>query len=89
MAVTITEPKASKLEIELIETSIEPRISRTLFRWGVQLFPRLWKLAEQCIRLAGDDSFDGALSVRLVGGTLIFSLGLLAIAAWRFERKDF
>lgn len=74
---------------EEIEKTLEEGIGREVFHWAVQPFPRLWKLAEQCIRLAGDDSFDGPLTARLVAGTLIFSLGLLAVAAWRFERKDF
>ncbi len=72
-----------------IEDTLEVGIGRTLFHYGVQPFPRLWTLAEQCIRLAGDENFNPALSFRLVGGALIFSLGMLAIAAWRFENKDF
>lgn len=74
---------------EAIEESLEEGIGRTLFHYGVQPFPRLWKLAEQGIRLAGDDSFNAPLTLRLVAGSLIFSLGMLAIAAWRFEKKDF
>ncbi len=72
-----------------IEDGLEDGIGKILFHYGVQPFPRLWKLAEQCIRLAGDDGFDAALTARLVGGALIFSMGMLAVAAWRFERKDF
>jgi ABC-type transport system involved in multi-copper enzyme maturation permease subunit len=74
---------------EAIENTIEPGVGRTLFHYGVQPFPRLWKLAEQSIRLAGDESVNAALAGRLVAGSLIFSLGMLAIAAWRFEKKDF
>jgi len=72
-----------------IEETLEPGLGRTLFHYGVQPFPRLWKLAEQCIRLAGDENFNPGLTARLVAGSLIFSLGMLAIAAWRFEKKDF
>ncbi len=74
---------------EPIEETLEPGLGRTLFHYGVQPFPRLWKLAEQGIRLAGDESFNAALTARLVAGSIIFSLGMLAIAAWRFEKKDF
>lgn len=74
---------------EPIEETLEAGVGRTLFHYGVQPFPRLWKLAEQCVRLAGDDSFNAPLSARLVGGSLIFSFGMLAVAAWRFEKKDF
>jgi ABC-type transport system involved in multi-copper enzyme maturation permease subunit len=72
-----------------IEESLEEGFGRTLFHYAVQPFPRLGKLAEQCVRLAGDENFNPALTARLVGGALIFSLGMLAIAAWRFEKKDF
>lgn len=74
---------------ESIETSLEEGLGREAFHYGIQVFPRLGHLAMQCIRLAGDESFDGAATARLVAGTLIFSMGLLAIAGWRFERKDF
>lgn len=74
---------------ETIEATLEPGIGRALFHYGLKPFPQLWKLADQSIRLAGDDGFNLALSARLVAGSLIFSLGMLAIAAWRFEKKDF
>lgn len=74
---------------ESIEATLEPGLGQTLFHYGVQPFPRLGKLAEQCIRLAGEENFNPALTFRLVGGALIFSLGMLSIAAWRFEKKDF
>ncbi len=74
---------------ESIEDTLEEGVGRTLFHYGVQPFPRLWKLADQCIRLAGDENFNASLTLRLVAGALIFSLGMLAIAAWRFEKKDF
>ncbi len=72
-----------------IEDTLEPGLGRTLFHYAVQPFPRLWRLAEQCIRLAGDEGFKPALTARLVGGCLVFSLGMLSVAAWRFEKKDF
>jgi ABC-type transport system involved in multi-copper enzyme maturation permease subunit len=74
---------------EEIERTLEPGLGRALFHWGVQPFPRLFKLALECIYLAGGRDFDGALTRRLVASALVFSLGMLAIAAWRFERKDF
>ncbi len=74
---------------ERIEDTLEPGLGQSLFHYGVQPFPRLWKLAEQCGRLAGDNGFNASLTLRLVGGALIFSMGMLAIAAWRFEKKDF
>ncbi len=74
---------------EEIERTLEPGLGRALFHWGVQPFPRLLKLAAQCIYLAGGRDFDGHLTTRLVASALVFSLGMLAVAAWRFERKDF
>jgi ABC-type transport system involved in multi-copper enzyme maturation permease subunit len=72
-----------------IEETIEAGFGRQAFHYGVQPFPRLLKLAEECIHLAGGRNFDAALTGRLVASALVFSLGMLAVAAWRFERKDF
>jgi ABC-type transport system involved in multi-copper enzyme maturation permease subunit len=72
-----------------IEGSLEPGFGRLAFHYGVQPFPRLLKLAGECVHLAGGRDFDGALTARLVASALIFSLGMLAVAVWRFERKDF
>jgi Cu-processing system permease protein len=72
-----------------VESVIEPGPGRVLFHWGVQPFPRLLRLAEQSARLAGENQFDGPLTARLVVSTLVFAFALLAVGAWRFERKDF
>ncbi len=74
---------------EKIEDGLEDGVGKVLFHYGVQPFPQLWRLAVQCISLAGDDGFNAAVTWRLVAGALIFSMGMLAVAAWRFERKDF
>ena len=74
---------------EQIERTLEPGIGRQLFHFGVQPFPRLLKLSTECIHLAGGRGFDGPLTLRLVASALVFSAGMLAVAAWRFERKDF
>ena len=74
---------------ESIERTIEPGLGRVLFHWGIQPFPRLVTLADECIDLAGGTPLDLRIVGRVVGGALIFSFGMLAIAVWRFERKDF
>lgn len=68
---------------------IEEGFRRELFRWAVLPFPRLAALATSSARIAAESPVDLAVLARLIGGALVFSVALLSVASWRFERKDF
>lgn len=74
---------------ESISVALNPGLGRTLFSWAMLPIPRLGTLATVSARLAAFEPIEGDMASRLLGGCCIFSLSLLLVAAWRFERKDF
>ncbi len=67
----------------------DPGLGRFLFSWAIRPVPRLGDLATAGARLAGEMPIELAAVLKLSVGALVFSLALLAVAAWRFERRDF
>ena len=74
---------------ESIAVAMNPGFGRELFSWSMLPIPRLGTLATVSANLAASEPLEGELVSRLLGGCFIFSAALLAVAAWRFERKDF
>ncbi|MBL8917143.1 MAG: ABC transporter permease subunit [Archangium sp.] len=74
---------------ESISVAMSEGIGRTLFSWAMLPIPRLGTLATVAANLAGSLPNEPGMVGRLLGGCIIFSVALLSIAAWRFERKDF
>jgi Cu-processing system permease protein len=74
---------------ESIAVAMEEGVGRTLFSWAMLPIPRLGTLATAAADLAGSQPVDSSVVARLLGGCFIFSVALLSVAAWRFERKDF
>lgn len=63
--------------------------SRVLFLGVTAVFPRLSALGEVGARLASSEAVRPSSTAALAAGTLLYALGLLALAATRFERKDY
>ena len=74
---------------ESIAAAMNPGVGRELFSWAMLPFPRLGTLATVSAELSASMPLDGAMVGRLLGGCVVFSVALLSVAAWRFERKDF
>jgi hypothetical protein len=74
---------------EAISAALEPGLGRALFGWLVLPLPRLGTLATVSAKLAASAPIDGAALARLLGGCFLFSGALLAVAAWRFDHKEF
>ncbi len=72
-----------------IAGSIDSDVGRKVFEWVVTPVPRLSALATQGAHLATEQKFDGSFTLRLVAGCLVFAAALLAVTAWRFERREF
>jgi len=64
-------------------------LGRALFAGVTALVPPLGKLADAAGALASSAPLAPGGVLRLILGTLAFAGGLLALAAWRFERRDF
>ncbi|HUM12790.1 MAG TPA: hypothetical protein VLT82_17715 [Myxococcaceae bacterium] len=64
-------------------------VGRTLFAGLTAVVPPLGKLADAAGALASSAPLAPGGLVRLLAGTLAFAAALLALAAWRFERRDF
>ncbi len=62
---------------------------RALFAAVTAVVPPLGKLADAAGALASSGPLAPGGLVRLLAGTLAFAGALLAVAAWRFERRDF
>jgi len=64
-------------------------VGRSLFSGLTAVVPPLGKLADAAGALASSAPFAPGGLLRLLAGTLAFAGALLALAAWRFERRDF
>jgi Cu-processing system permease protein len=64
-------------------------VGRTLFAAVTAVVPPLGKLADAASALASSGPLAPGGLVRLLAGTLAFAGALLALAVWRFERRDF
>lgn len=67
----------------------EEGFGRTAFEGITLLVPRVSTLGQSAIDLAAARSVDGAALATLLTGFAVFSLGVLAVGAWRFEERDF
>lgn len=74
---------------EAIAETINEGASRTAFKIAMLPFPRFGTLATVSAHLSADYPLAETPITRLVLGCASFSIALLAIAAWRFEEKDF
>jgi Cu-processing system permease protein len=66
-----------------------PGGTRAAFLGVTALLPRLSRLAELAARIARGEGVRPGVATPLVAGTLAFALALLALAADRFQRKDY
>ena len=68
---------------------LSPGPWRSGFVHAFAIFPRISTLAELAGAYVSHRVVDGAEVLRLAGGTLLFALAVLAVAAWYFEGKDY
>jgi hypothetical protein len=64
-------------------------LGRALFAGITAVVPPLGKLADAAGALASSAPLAPGGLVRLLAGTLAFAGALLAVAVWRFDRRDF
>jgi hypothetical protein len=64
-------------------------VGRALFAGLTAVVPPLGRLADAAGALASSGPLAPGGLVRLLAGTVAFSAALLAIAVWRFDRRDF
>jgi ABC-2 type transport system permease protein len=64
-------------------------VGRTLFAGLTAVVPPLGRLADAAGALASNGPLAPGGLLRLLLGTLAFAAALLAVAVWRFERRDF
>jgi Cu-processing system permease protein len=64
-------------------------LGRTLFGAVTSLVPPLARVAEAAGALAAREPLAFGALLRLLAGTAAFTLAILAMAAYRFERRDF
>ena len=74
---------------ESISVAMTPGVGRSVFAWAMLPIPRLGTLATVAAQLAGDEVIQPGVVGRLLGGCVIFTVALLSVAAFRFERRDF
>jgi Cu-processing system permease protein len=72
-----------------IAKAIDPGLGRTAFEWAMVPVPKLGTLAVRAAFLSGHHVLDRAELWRLLGGAALFAAGVLALALYVFERKDF
>jgi ABC-type transport system involved in multi-copper enzyme maturation permease subunit len=63
--------------------------ARTTFRILSGLVPRLSSLAEQSAHIASSEALNFAVLGSVVGAFVLFTAGVMAIAVWVFEKKDY
>ncbi len=66
-----------------------PGASRGAFLAVTAMLPRLSRLGALGSRAAQSQPIAGLPALAVIAGTLVFALALLALAAARFERKDY
>jgi hypothetical protein len=64
-------------------------VGRALFAGVTAVVPPLGKLADAAGALASSAPLAPGGLVRLLAGTVAFAASLLAVAVWRFDRRDF
>ena len=64
-------------------------LGRALFAGLTAVVPPLGRLADAAGALASSGPLAPGGLVRLLAGTVAFSAALLAVAVWRFDRRDF
>jgi Cu-processing system permease protein len=74
---------------ETLTALMEPGLARTVTGWVLVPVPRLGALATASARIAAEQALDAEVVLRLSAGCGLFSVAMLALAAWRFERMDF
>jgi Cu-processing system permease protein len=74
---------------ETVAAALSPGPWRWVFRALVMPFPRLADLATASAHVALGRPVEAGTLARLVAACFLFAGSLLAVAAWRFERKDF
>ncbi len=74
---------------DLIAPAFEEGPSRSLFRAITSLLPRIATLGKFSAEVAGSRPVEPRAVAALLGATGVFALGLLSLAAWHFEKKDF
>lgn len=74
---------------ETLAALMEEGPGRTLFSWLMLPLPRLGSLATVSARIAAAQPLEPEVVARLLAGCGLFSVALLALAAWRFDRMDF
>lgn len=62
---------------------------RELFRWATLALPRISAVSRDAMAIAGSDSVDPVGLAARAGAMAAFAGAALALAAWRFEGKDF
>jgi len=67
----------------------DPGPSQAIFAAITMVLPRLSALAEAAHAIAGSERVAPGALAALLGGHLAFALATLALAIWRFERKDY
>ena len=72
-----------------IAKAIDPGLGRTLFEWAMVPMPKLGTLAVRAAYVSGQHALDASELWRLLGGAFLFAAGMLALALYLFERKDF
>jgi hypothetical protein len=74
---------------EHIVAAMDPGVGRWAFRALVMPFPRLADLGTTSAMMAMGKAVDLQVTARLLVACFIFAAGLLSLAVWRFERKDY
>lgn len=68
---------------------VEAGLARSTFEAVSAALPRLSSLATASAQWAASEPVDASSITQLASGTLVFGLFALAVAAWRFEGKDY
>lgn len=74
---------------EAIAAMLEAGPKRELFRLALMPIPRLATLADGSAAIASMAPVDAASLARVVAGCFVFAVGLLSVAAWQLDRRDF
>lgn len=72
-----------------IAALFEPGVGRSSFLLLTAALPRVSQLADASAAIAVGEPVAGGTLARVLGGTAIFGAALLAVGAWKLERKDF